>query len=305
MGAMEQNKKRRILLGEDGNALMGIIGINAVLFVLLNFIMIIYFLGKIDMEHFNKEILSWFVVPGSLAKLASRPWVLLTYMFSHLTVWHMIGNMLCLWAFGYILQDLTGNRHLAPLYLYGGFFGSVFFLLMVNTFPVFHGELANLSLIGCGASIMAIAVATTTVAPDYRVFPMIMGGIPLWVLTLIFACLDFGLMSGYGGGIGVAHLAGGLIGFVYIKRMHTGKDWGLWMHRFYNWIFNLFEPQKQTLKNQLKQEVFYESKGQAFKKTSNITQQKIDEILDKINRDGYHFLNDEEKEYLKRASKDL
>lgn len=302
---MEQYRKRKIILGEDGNALMALIAINAILFVFLNFVMIIFFLSKIDFEHFNSNVLSWFVVPGSGEKLIGRPWVLLTYMFSQVNVGQMIGNMLCLWAFGYIMQDLTGNRHIAPLYLYGGFIGSLFFLLMVNVFPVFHSQLANLSLIGGGASIMAIAFATTTIAPHYRIFPMILGGIPLWVLTLVFAALDFALMSGFGGGVGVAHLAGGLVGFVYIRSLRSGSDWGTWMHSLYHWFFHMFEPRKQKIRHQIKHEVFYEVKGQPFKKTSNITQQKIDEILDKISRDGYHFLNEEEKEYLKRASKDL
>jgi membrane associated rhomboid family serine protease len=37
----------------------------------------------------------------------------LSYMFTHEAVWHMISNMLWLWSFGFILQQLTGNRHLA------------------------------------------------------------------------------------------------------------------------------------------------------------------------------------------------
>ncbi|MBS1497488.1 MAG: rhomboid family intramembrane serine protease, partial [Bacteroidetes bacterium] len=41
-----------------------------------------------------------------------------------------------------------------------------------------------------------------------------------------------------------------------------------------------------------------------FTKSTNITQQRIDEILDKINQKGYHFLTDEEKQVLKKASED-
>ncbi|MFX9123826.1 DUF6576 domain-containing protein [Acinetobacter baumannii] len=35
-----------------------------------------------------------------------------------------------------------------------------------------------------------------------------------------------------------------------------------------------------------------------------MSQQKLDEILDKIHTEGYHMLTDEEKEFLKRASKE-
>ena len=42
-----------------------------------------------------------------------------------------------------------------------------------------------------------------------------------------------------------------------------------------------------------------------IKKIPNVNQQKIDDILDKINSKGYQFLTEEEKDYLKRASKNL
>ena len=41
-----------------------------------------------------------------------------------------------------------------------------------------------------------------------------------------------------------------------------------------------------------------------FNKTANVTQQRVDEILDKISQKGYHFLTDEEKSILKRAGEE-
>ena len=56
-------------------------------------------------------------LPADMGTYVTRPWTLLTHMFVHDTsnVWHILGNMLWLWAFGYILQDLTGNRKLIPI----------------------------------------------------------------------------------------------------------------------------------------------------------------------------------------------
>jgi hypothetical protein len=79
-------------------------------------------------------------------------------------------------GFGYILQDLSGNRKLLPLYLYGGFFGALVYLLSANTLPYLQTTVTNGGfMIGGGAAVMAIAVATTTLAPDYRIFPLISG----------------------------------------------------------------------------------------------------------------------------------
>ncbi|MES2774467.1 MAG: rhomboid family intramembrane serine protease [Bacteroidota bacterium] len=307
MSVREQNKRGKILLGEEGNALIMLITINVVLFVLLKFIEIVFFLGKLDITKFVPNVLDWFSLSPKFSVLGTRPWTILTYMFSHISVWMVISNMIWLWAFGYILQDLTGNRKLGPVYVYGGLAGAVFFVITMNIFPVlYQGIDGAIPMIGAGASVMAVSVATTTLAPDYRIFPMINGGIPLWVLTLIFVLIDFAMVASSGAGIAVAHLAGAAMGFIYIKRLRAGKDMGNWMQNVYHWFFHLFDPAEKKSNRQVRQEVFYDTRGQQpYKKTPNVTQQKIDDILDKIGKDGYHFLTDEEKDYLKRASKDL
>jgi len=66
---------------------------------------------------------------------------------------------------------------------------------------------------------MAIAVATTTLAPDYRLFPLINGGIPLWVLTMIFVAIDYASVAGSNGGYAIAHLAGAIMGFFFIYQL--------------------------------------------------------------------------------------
>jgi membrane associated rhomboid family serine protease len=315
MSVREQNKGRRnILLGQDGNALITLIIVNAVVFVLAKFLHVVYNIGNLDESKFFQNIFNWFVVPASPDKLFTRPWSILTYMFTDIDVFSLIANMLWLWWFGYILQDLTGNKKIGPLYVYGGVAGAVFFLLAANIFPSVHQYIDVISpLKGAGAAVMAIAVATTMLAPDYRIFPMLNGGIPIWVLTLVYVLIDFATIADgpQRAAVSIGHLAAAGMGLIYVRRLRTGHDMGDWMHRFYNWFFTMFEPKSKNVEQQspqrkMKSEVFYETKGQQpFRKTSNITQQKIDEILDKIGKEGYHFLTDEEKEYLKRASQDL
>jgi hypothetical protein len=65
----------------------------------------------------------------------------------------------------------------------------------------------------------------------------------------------------------------------------------------------LFNPGKMRKTKSTKDEFFYNLSGtQPFKKIPNITQKRIDDILDKINQQGYRFLTDEEKDILKRAA---
>ena len=305
MAVMRQNKRNSTLLGSDRNALVWLIIINAVVFVLINFIKIIFYLSESDINGFYTDVLNWFVLPASVHTLASRPWTLISYMFTHESIWSLIGTVLWLWGFGYILQDLTGNKKIIPIYLYGGFAGALFFIATQYSFPVLRANVDTISpLIGGGAAVMAIAVATTTLAPKYRLLTMLNGGIPLWVLSLVFIGFDYATIASANAGTAIAHLAGAATGFVFIKQMQQGLDWSNWMNNFFDWVNNLFNPEKKYNKPS-KSEVFYKATKKPFQKVSSrFSQQKLDEILDKINEDGYGSLSNDEKDYLRKASKE-
>jgi membrane associated rhomboid family serine protease len=300
---MEQNKRSRLLLGQDNNALTWLIIINAVAFVIVNFIKIIYQTTDVPLERFYSEITSWITLPANPGTLLTHAWTLLTYMFVHVGVFELIGTLLWLWAFGYIMQDLAGNQKLLPVYLYGGLAGALCFLLSVNLVPAFHTGAVQ-PLAGAGASLMAIAVATTTLAPGYRLFTMLNGGIPLWVLTVVFVAIDYAGIAGSNPGFALAHLGGAAIGFIYVKQLQRGNDWGQWMTNSINWLDNLFNPEKKHLGQPSKQTHFYKASRTPYQKKSNVTQQRVDDLLDKINQHGYSRLTEEEKTFLKRASEE-
>ncbi|MDE3251771.1 MAG: rhomboid family intramembrane serine protease [Bacteroidota bacterium] len=294
---------KNVLLGQDNNALVFLFAVNALVFVMINFIKIIYYLSDIPLEFFYRQILHWFTLPAAFDMIAGRPWTFLVYMFTHESIWHLLSSMLWLWCFGYILQDLTGNSKLIPIYLYGGFVGGLVFVLINNLFPVLERNIAVTEpMLGAGAAVMAIAVATTTLAPDYRIFPLINGGIPLWVLTLIFVAIDFATLASGNAGVGAGHLAGGAMGYFFIRQLRRDKDWGAWMHHLFEWVDDLFRPEKKYNKGSQKDKLYYQSDRKPYEKISNVTQQRLDAILDKINQQGYQFLTDEEKEFLKKAS---
>jgi membrane associated rhomboid family serine protease len=300
---MEDNYRKRMVLGQDGNALVQLVVVNAVLFVILKFIWLIYQLNSLNPAAYESNVFNWFVLPGTVDKLSSRPWTVLTYMFSDRQVFRFVGNMFWLWCFGYILQDLTGNRKLIPIYLYGGLAGALFFVLSYAIFPQLQAAAPTARFIGCNAAIVALAVSTTAVAPDYRIFPMINGGIPLWILTLLFLLIDFSSITRGDTGAYIANLAGGAAGFIFIYQLRRGRDGSIWINRLFDWCNDLFNPNKRKKGRAPKDEFYYKVSGtQPFKKIPNVTQQRIDEILDKINQQGYRFLTDEEKEILKRAA---
>jgi membrane associated rhomboid family serine protease len=300
---MDDSYRKKMALGQDGNALVQLVVINAVLFVILKFVYVVYVLSPLEPISYYSNIFNWFVMPAGIEKLSTRPWTILTYMFVDQRVFRFIGNMFWLWCFGYIMQDLMGNRKLVPLYIYGGFAGAVFYIISYHIFPSLQAQLPNAILVGANPAIMAIAIATTAVAPDYRIFPMINGGIPLWVLTLIYLLINFSTISYGDSGAYMANLAGAGAGFFFIFQLRRGRDGSIWMNSIFDWCDDLFNPQRKRTPKSAKDQFYYKVSGtHPFKKIPNVTQQRIDEILDKINQQGYRFLTDEEKEILKRAA---
>jgi membrane associated rhomboid family serine protease len=292
---------RKIRLGDDDNALIALIAINAILFVTFGLIQVIYYISQSTNLAFQYEILRWFVVPAKLSSLATKPWTVLSYMFVHVGFIYTLINLVWLWVFGSIFQDLSGNSKIIPVYIYGGIAGAVFFVATSYAFPILRDQVDYAFMYGGNAGIMAVALATTTLSPDYRLFKMLNGGIPLWILTILYVIIDF--TGSENASQHLAHLGGGLIGFLFIVSLRKGYDWSLWMNNIYNWFTNLFNPDKPIRpESKIKEKVFYNTGGQKpFIKRPVITQQRIDDILDKINQKGYKHLSEEEKAILKKA----
>ena len=308
MGYQDREYQKRMSLAQSRHSLITLIAANLVLFVILAFVNATYALRYHESGEaarlFQQNVVSIFSLPAQFSKLATHPWTLITHMFVHVDVWHIIGNMLWLWTFGYILQDLTGNRKIIPVYLYGGLAGGIAFILAYNFLPALQPQLPYATALGASAGVMAIAAAVTTIAPTYRLFPMLFGGIPVWVVTILYLVIDLvSIPKGNPGGH-IAHLAGALTGFFFVFFFRRGYDWSAWLNQFFDWVSNLFNPDKPKRVKAMKQELFYKSKTKPFKKTPNITEQRVDEILDKINQKGYSALTEEEKELLKRAAKE-
>src|SRR6202008_4307038 len=123
MAYSEKQYKQKIALGQSGNALMMLIAICLIMFVGMAFMKAIWYFRyndnkEIALSLFNKNVLGWFTMPADLNNLGSRPWTVISYMFVHDNIWRVLANMLWLWAFGYIMQDMTGNRKIIPVFIY-------------------------------------------------------------------------------------------------------------------------------------------------------------------------------------------
>lgn len=235
----------------------------------------------------------WLAVPASLPSLAFKPWTLLTYQFYHWDFFHLLFNMLWLYWMGKIFLEYLGAAKLFSTYLLGGFSGAIFYIVCYNVFPLFADSVRDSFALGASASVLAITIATATLLPDYPIQLLFFGVVRLKWIAIVTLLLDLINISGSNAGGHIAHLGGAFFGFLYIRQLRSGRNIGSWLQRL---VTRTGRSSGMRVK--------YRRSDDDFLVDKKSRQERLDEILDKINRSGYGSLTKEEQEFLFRASKD-
>lgn len=296
----------------QGNMITRLIIANTAVFVVVNIVKLFItlfsgFEGSPSFETFIK----FFSLSSDLLFNLTHPWVFLTSMFLHEGFFHFLFNMLFLYWFGRIVGDLLGNHRILPLYLMGGLAGGILYLITANL--IYPG--ASYAY-GASAAVMAIVAAAGTIAPDYIMRLILIGDVKLKYIVGVLIFLDvvgIANMSNTGGHF--AHLGGAILGFFFVRQLQTGTDWSDPVNR---WIDSLVDFFRRLLGGKRKgPKVVYRDpdrkkkrsvgrSGRGSRKSDSEDlphQEKLDAILEKIKKNGYESLSDEEKEFLFNASK--
>ena len=282
---------------KNSNSLNRLIIVNAAVFILLQLVFLALHLFKID-KSINDTIIEYIAVPADLKILLFRPWTILTYMFLHEELLHILINMLWLWWLGQIFYEYLGSKKLVSTYILGGIAGGLLYILCYNIFPVFKTVLPNSYTLGASAGILAIVIATATLLPDYKISLLFIGSIPLKYIAVFSIVLDLiGIRIDNPGGH-IAHLGGALFGFIYVRQLRQGRDIAGWFNIFTDVLKSFFQrgSKVKVVYNRRKTEEDYLDQKKR-------KQEVIDVILDKIAKSGYESLTKEEKEVLFKASK--
>jgi hypothetical protein len=155
-------------------------------------------------------------------------------------------------------------------------------------------------MVGASAAVDAIVVATAVLLPNYTFYLLFFGPVKIKYIAAITVFLSFLGTVGSNAGGNIAHLGGALIGFVYMKQLQAGSNWGMWITTTLDWLKNIFKAKPNVKVSYRKDKDINIKPGTGAK---NYTQDEIDAILDKISADGYESLTKEEKEKLFNASK--
>jgi membrane associated rhomboid family serine protease len=275
----------------NGSSLTRLIYINIAVFILIAVGSAIGYL--LNNQELQIKILNIFSVPSSISAFLKRPWTLLTYMFTHKDILHILFNMLWLYWFGVIFLEYLDQKKLVAVYILGGICGAVIYIASFNVFPVFKSVVDESVAIGASASVLAIVVAIAAYVPDYVVNIFLLGRVKIkYVALAIFvltSVMDFSVNSGGK----LAHTGGALFGYFYTVNLRRGHDLGKWFNNAADFFATIFKPRKKMKVTYKKPVTDYE-----YNKKKKDHQEKINIILDKISKGGYDSLTKEEKDLL-------
>jgi len=218
------------LWGADNNALVALLAVNLVVAVTFVFMKVTYYLEGFPAQDFQQEIYQYVILLPSNIKMA--PWTFISFNWTHDNFWALFTNLFWLLIFGNILQNVSANRHLFPIYFYSG-------LIAATSYVLHNGQEP---LIGAQTSVLAIALATLIIAPTYKTLSNIGKGIPAWLLIIIYLIIT-GLSFK---DITIEHsfsiFLGGLSGLLYAFLLKKEIDLGAWMHQLLRSINNSLTP---------------------------------------------------------------
>ena len=214
-----------------------------------------------------------------------QPWTIITYMFLHAGLWHLLFNMLALYFFGPRLEARLGGRQFLWLYFVSGIMGAV---LSIPFTP-------RAAIVGASGAVFGVLLGFARYWPRERIY--VWGILPIEARGLVVIMTILALWGGLGGArAGVAHFAhlGGFLGgYLYLK-------W--WERR---------SPAAQ-FRTKARPSIRPSRGGggadlQRWAKIQRdemhpVNREELDRVLDKINATGVSSLSAEEREFLERFS---
>lgn len=204
-----------------------------------------------------------------------RPWTVITYMFLHGGIMHLLFNMLGLYFFGSRVEERLGSRRFLWLYFLSGIAGALLSAVFSPSAPI----------LGASGAVFGVMLAFAMFWPHDQI--LIWGIIPVPARVLVLVTAAIAIYSGFGGrGGGVAHFAhlGGFLGaWLYLKFIERNSDARRWEKKL--------EPATavDSLRN-------WKQVDRA--RVHEVNRAELDRILDKINASGLASLTPQERLFL-------
>ena len=231
---------------------------------------------------------NWFALKGDWYKEPFGFGQLFTYMFVHGSFTHLFSNMLGLFFIGPTVERSLGSFRFFVLYYISGILGGLGWSLMAEPYSieiVGHVFTQYPACVGASGAVMGILGAFAALYPRAQLLLWFVIPIRAWLLVLILAFWELSETIGHpkiGGIANAAHLVGGIAGFCY--------------------ALTIAKPHLlQNLKQKGSGKTKVPKSDAPGPRQQTLSKEEIDQILDKIGREGMGALTPREREMLKRA----
>ena len=233
-------------------------------------------------------------VPG-IAISDLQIWRFVSYMFLHAGLFHIGMNMFILWMFGSQVEALWGRRNFLIYYFVCGIGAAVVYGLF-NLF----GMSAYTPMLGASGAVYGLLLAYGLSFPDNIILVFFVLPMKAKYAVVLFGLIEF-LSIPQGGSVAhLAHLGGMLTGFIFLQITTPGmarRGGG-------------FDPAGAWRRFKTRNRMRVVRPGERGPGGNGPDgdpqppqQERINEILDKISREGLQSLTDEEQEILRRGSR--
>ncbi|MGB5287255.1 MAG: rhomboid family intramembrane serine protease [Ignavibacteriaceae bacterium] len=251
----------------------------------------------------------WFALNPLAEGFNFQVWQLITYQFMHGSFTHILFNMFALWMFGMEIENYWGTKKFLTYYLLCGIVAGLFQLFLT---PLLGSSAAV--TIGASGAVYGVLIAFGLMFPNRLIFLYFLIPVKAKYLIGFLIVLEFMLVDSAQSNVAhLAHLGGALAGFLFIlfdksidvplKQMlniSSGYRSGSNFQNPFNGLADKFKRRTQNI-----EDAKYYDINQKKDEETNITQEEIDKILDKISESGYQNLTEREKKILFDASKKM
>lgn len=165
-------------------------------------------------------------------------WQMVTYMFLHDGIFHILFNMLGIWMFGVELERMWGTKFFVRYYAVTGI-GAAITTIIVGLLP-FQATALTYGAVTIGASgaLYGLLLAFALYYPDRPILMFMLFPVPAKYFVIIIGAISF--LSSMGGAPTIAHaahLGGMLFGYLYLRGGRGGFSAGI-KYRYVKWKMN-------------------------------------------------------------------
>ncbi|MBI3550164.1 MAG: rhomboid family intramembrane serine protease [Elusimicrobia bacterium] len=212
-------------------------------------------------------------------------WQPITYLFIHGSGWHLFWNLLSIWMFALPVEGQWGAKEFLKYYFICGIGAGLVSVAIQPHSPV--------PIIGASGAIFGLLVAFAMMFPDAVLYLYFFFPIKARDMAILYGVIEFfaGTASTTPGVARFTHLAGMLIGFVYLRYWDELK-----IHAKWHWRKLTGGGEDDDARP------YSSSKAKKKQPAAPDPMEEVDRILDKISAHGKDSLSAEELEVLRRLS---